>query len=404
MVRARTLTDAERSALADGSAGRNDSGPVWQGPGGAGPQGGITQGLIGRWLACRERFRVCAMEGLAPRPSFKHQLEYGNLWHTCERVHAAAPTPSGPTWEQALHDHALALCRVHRLDQEQIQHWHDVCRTAFPLYVRHWAEHPDVQSRTPLEQEKTFDVPLRLPSGRTVRLRGRWDSVDLLPGRTGGIFLQENKTVGSIDEERVRQRLTFDLQTMVYLAALEQHQKFDGTAPGKGLFKAPIRGVRYNVVRRPLEPGTKGAIVRHKPSKSNPAGESREDFYARLAGIMEGSPGSYFARWRVEVSATDQQRFRRELLEPVLESICDDWEWWSWCARHRGDVWDHENRRRQLSNHRLRHWRLPYGVWSPVTDRRAVDEYAGFLSSGSTVGLVRVDDLFPELRDKLPGA
>ena len=68
-------------------------------------------------------------------------------------------------------------------------------------------------------QEQVCDVPYNLPSGRVVRLRGKFDSVDLIDG---GIYLQENKTKGDIDKIQVERQLSFDLQTLMYSVALHK--------------------------------------------------------------------------------------------------------------------------------------------------------------------------------------
>jgi hypothetical protein len=55
--------------------------PLWSGPDGEGPNGGITFSLLSRFLVCRERFRLHALEGWRTQDGFNHRLEYGNMWH-----------------------------------------------------------------------------------------------------------------------------------------------------------------------------------------------------------------------------------------------------------------------------------------------------------------------------------
>lgn len=180
----------------------------------------------------------------------------------------------------------------------------------------------------------------------------------------------------------------------------------------------PILGVRYNVVRRPLS-GGKGTIVQHKATAGakcpkcngncrrpvSPGGlntvcqkchgfgrvnakpaETEEAFYGRVSAIIKGSPEEYFMRWKVEVSPADVQRFRRECLDPILEQLCQWWDWMNnWKARGYQDVFADNL-----------HWRHPYGCFNPLNEGGAseLDEY---LATGSMGGLAQVDNLFPEL-------
>ena len=224
-------------------------GPVWEGPSGDGPNGGISYSTLSRFLCCRERFRLLVVEGLRPAPAFNHKIEYGQMWHVCEQglAEAKGTLIDGQTYQPflRLNLYASILCKKYRMQQEQIDHWYNVCKTQFPLYVDYWSEHPDVTERTPLLQEQVFDVPYQLPSGRTVRLRGKWDSVDLIGkglcekckeskagprvmcplcygGKGQGIYLQENKTKGDIREGQLKRQLSFDLQSLFYIIALQE--------------------------------------------------------------------------------------------------------------------------------------------------------------------------------------
>ena len=415
-IEERPARQSELSKKLKGVAAPKDQGPVWKGP----EVDGITFSLLSRFLVCRERFRVLVVKGLKPSPRFSHRMEYGNMWHVCEE--SFAKNHDWATTTVALRDYCQGLCQRFPLQQQDVHHWCMVCMAQFPVYVDWWAKHPDVVNRTPLLQEQVFSVPYELPSGRTVRLRGKFDSVDLLKDDEGeGIWLQENKSKGEIIEEQVRQQLRFDLQTMIYLIALGMY-KSDKKQAGnsQGYFaKTPIVGVRYNVVRRPLS-GGEGTIVRHKatqgakcpkckgsgqiPCKVIPGQatcpkcngrqriggkpeETLEHFYSRLGGIIQAKPETYFIRWKVEVSTSDVQRFRRECLDPILEQLCS---WWEVIVKG-ADPFDHAWRSAAI------HWRHPFGVYNPLNEGGSseLDEH---LATGSTAGLTKVDTLFPELQ------
>jgi hypothetical protein len=348
--------------------------PLWNGP----EDDGITQSLLSRFLCCRERFRLLVIHGLKPAPTFNHRLEYGTMWHLCEATHDG-------DWQTALRQYSQATCRRYPQQQQSIQQWYNVCKVQYPIYIEWWRLHPDVQHRKTLLAEQTFHVPYALPSGRVVLLRGRWDSVDIVgSGSRKPVYLQENKTKGDIQESQLRRQLQFDLQTMLYLVALREANL---------LGELPLAGVRYNVVRRPLS-GGKGSIRQHKPTKRNPAGESGDQFYARLAGIIKDDPAYWFMRWKCEVTAEDYAKFEQRFLIPILEELCNWWEYVSASPNY-------DPRQRPTTaavNSRLlgTHWQYPYGVYNVLAEGGSseLDEY---LASGSELGLQRIETLFGEL-------
>jgi len=383
-------------------------GPVWGGP----EKEGITFSLLSRFLTCRERFRILVVEGLKPVERWNHRIEYGSMWHVCEEAFASEVRHfkgelngvDTTLWSDNLQEYCKKLCQRYPMDQNDIDKWYNVCKVQFPIYAKHWREHPDVVDRTPLLQEQVFDVPYKLPSGRTVRLRGKWDSVDLIgKGKGAGVYLQENKTKGDIEPEQMQRQLTFDLQTQLYLVALyearNQIGKVGTTLFGAGLGKAPILGVRYNVVRRPLS-GGRGTIKQHAPTKSRPMGESKEDYYDRLRGIIDGSaedapgPDYFFMRWKTEISKADVDLFRKRCLDPVLEGLCN---WWHYImeglALDKDDPWQGSG---SIIGHAL-HWQHPFGCVNTI-DEYGYSDLDEFLRSGSEVGLARTQNLFPELQ------
>lgn len=380
---------------------------VWTGPGGEGPNGGITQSALARFLGCRERFRLTMVEGLRPADQFNKSLEFGQMWHLCEEALAKGADPSNRTdqWTP-LTNYCQQLCRRYPLQQEEITKWYRIIKYQFPIYVDYWRRNPDVLTRTPLLQEQVFAVPYRLPSGRTVRLRGKWDAVDLIgQGKGAGIYLQENKTKGDVNEAQIKRQLSFDLQTMFYLVALDEARTIMDFSEGPEVRKIldasgpPIAGVRYNVIRRPLS-GGKGTIKKHQPSKSNPLGETDEQYHARLAQYIRDEPESYFFRWKVEIGQPDLQRFRREFLDPILEQLCDWWDHIRRCALKGWSPFDTPGPVGHgcsdvLPN--LMHWRHPFGTYN-VLDEGGSSDLDEYLATGSEVGLVRADALFGELQ------
>jgi hypothetical protein len=351
--------------------------PVWAGPAGVGTEGGVTFSLLNRYLGDKERFRLYVMDGWRAKEGFNPRLEFGTIWHLCEEAHAAN-RDSFPD----MNAHCKELIEKYPDDILSICHWHDLAAAMFPEYAKHWESHPDVTDRTPLLQEQAFDVPYQLPSGRSVRLRGKWDSVDLIgKGKGAVIYLQENKTKSQVDGQKIERQCSFDLQTMLYLISL--------AAPG-GLAsfatngRHPILGVRYNVIRRPAHKSVDSAMKK-----------LREDMSA-------GRVNEWFGRWKVDIMPEDVMRFRVTCLDPVLENLLDDYEWWAHCFTERTHhvaphlPFDWQTREALFPNHRARHFRYPYGVYNPLMEGGSSDLDA-MLTEGSTVGLQQVDTLFPEL-------
>lgn len=353
--------------------------PLWKGP----LEDGITQSLLGQYVSCKERFRIKVIEGWAERDQFSHRMEYGNMWHLCEEAFAA-----GKDYVAPLQKYCANLAKRYPLQAEQVTNWYNVCRIQFPVYVDYWKKHPDVKSREPLSQEEKFKIEYKLPSGRSVLLRGKFDSVDLIGSpKPAGIYLTENKAKGEIEEEQLKRQLSFDLQTMFYLVALKEK-----------LLPPNLRGVRYNVIRRPLA-GGKHSIRQHQPTKGNPSGESSQEFYYRLQGLIRDEPEWFFMRWKVEVSPQDIERFRTEFLDPCLENLLDDYEWWKHSYSTDLPVFDYQTRASRFPNHRSYVYRLPYGIWNTVAEGR-VGELDEYLATGDTLGLTRCTNLFPELTEE----
>lgn len=204
-----------------------------------------------------------------------------------------------------------------------------------------------------------------------------------------GAYLFETKVKGDVNERDLLRQLRFDLQTMMYLVAL--YKLRDSIEDAKlRRYMGSIRGVRYNVVRRPLS-GGKGSIVQHKATKKQPA-ETKKEFYQRLSGIIEDSPQDFFFRWKVEITPDEVMEFEKRTLVPLLESLCD---WWAWVSNPKrlehgpfASSGGHVNRL---------HWQHPHGVYNPIDEGYSGD-VDGYIESGSEVGLHRVDDLFPELK------
>lgn len=358
-------------------AGKKLSGPIWKGP----EHDGVTQSFMNSYLACRERFRIRTILGLKPIERFSPALAYGNMWHICEEF-------MDRDWETKLRAYAMKQITKFPLEQDAVEKWWNVCKTQFQIYLAHYAK--DHKKQKLVLAEVDFVVPYKLPSGRTVTLRGKWDGV-ILQGKK--YRLKENKTKGRIDEDKVERLLDFDIQTMLYIAALRyavQHGMY-------GLEKKPVDGVMYNVVRKPLSGGV--GSIRPKKGSKNVDAETLPQYYARLGGIIEENLETFFMRWDVEVSQADISRYEKTFLQPILENILDDYEWWSYCLDHTWNQFDYTVRAEKFPHHQNRHYRHPFGTfnWLNEGGGSGYDEY---LKSGSTIDLNVDTCMFPELEEE----
>lgn len=339
---------------------------VWKGPFGNDPNSGITQSMLKDFLVCRERFRLKNVLGLRPTEEFNHRIEYGNMWHLCEEALANGDDDL----YNRLDAYTVDLTKRYPLSTADILKWHSICQAQFPIYVEWWSKHEHARKRKGLFQEEVFSVDLPLPSGRTVTLRGKFDSVYEVKGK---VWIQENKTKGDIDKDVMKRNLNCDLQSMFYPVALEKY------------LNRPVSGILYNVVRRPLS-GGRGSIRQKK-------NQTESEFYEELGSIIKGACGPewglppdehyFFMRWNIELSEGDLEKFCTQSLYPVLEQLCD---WWDWISSNPDNPFDNSV-----------HYRMPFGVYSPLYNGKPT-EYDSYLETGSTVGLHRVENLFGELR------
>lgn len=361
--------------------------PLWQGP----EIDGITQSLIGRYLVCQDRFRVRTIEGLAPREGFNVRIEYGNMWHHCEECHASGMNKFEIQDSLALYCQDLANRFPN--DVREVNKWWNVCGTQYPIYRRYWSKHDPDKHRTFIHQEIELDTYLELPSGRRVRIRGKIDNVTKEKMHRNKIYVGEHKSKGDVNEAMMYRQLKFDLQTMTYHTAAVH-----GDPP---VVDEEIAGVRYNVVRRPLAGGI-GSIKPHKEkrykTKTIPA-ETLEHYYQRLATVIEDNADKFFMRWITDVYPEDITRFSQQSLIPILENMCDDYEWWEWAFNNEENVYDYRIRDKEFPHHRLRHYRLPYGIYNPITEGR-IGDTDSYLDTGNKVGLDLIENLFPELSNE----
>ena len=316
---------------------------------------GITQTLLGKFIVCRERFRLHAVEGLQRVPeSFAevHKMEFGSLLH-------AGFEEWFDSYDQkkavkAIRLYAAELTGRFKSETKDVATWVRYAIRMFNLYARQWSRQDS--AREFIATEQTFRVNYRLPSGREVVLRGKYDGIFKDRDK---IWLLEHKVKGWIDEDSLQQSLGQNLQAMLYLSTLAT--------------EGEVGGILYDVVRRPL--ASKDRIRQTQR-------ESRDEFEDRLFGLIESKPKDYFMRFRVPVTNADVASFERTTLDPLLEQLCD---WFDWIEEHEPFE----------SGNKL-HYMRPFGIFDGM-DFGSRGDYYDFITTGAQAGLKRVDNLFPEL-------
>lgn len=356
-----------------------ERGPLWLGPMDGSAMGGITQSALNMFYVCRERFRLKMIEGLQPPERFSAPLDFGTLWHICEE---------NADYEKPLKETAQKMCLKFPLQQDEVHKWWQVVKTLFPIYKDYWAKHQTKEKVEPLMREEVFNVPYELPSGRVVYLKGKFDGVDLAGnGKDRGIYLFETKTKSEIDEGKITRQMKLDLQTMMYVIALQGGIDNETILLGhQGQCWTNIKGVRYNCIRRPLS-GGKGSIRPHQATSKKPA-ETNVEFFERLKGVILEDVDTYFLRLKVEVFPSDIERFKKICFNPILEQLCD---WYDYVSKGK----DPFGTDRPGWNYM--HYVTPFGLYNPILESGQTD-LDEMVLNGSEVGLQKVDSLFPELQ------
>lgn len=265
----------------------------------------------------------------------------------------------------------------------KIGFWAKVCRMQFEEYQRMCKLDARFYKRKYFMAERSFRVPITLPSGRQIVIRGKMDGGYT---RSGKNWLKEIKCKGDIDQIGIMQTITRNLQCMnYYIAGLNSPDI------------PPLHGIGYHVIRRPL--GDRFAL-RQKKS------ESEDAFIRRIRDDIRAKPNNYFFLWEVPIKQSVVDRFLIEVYYPLMEQVLDWWDWisadgfadpfrYGWIVPH----WAHAA---DVPNVGIPgggvHWQSPWGCYSSLANGYRGD-YFDYLTIGRRHGLVPVRSLFSELED-----
>lgn len=319
--------------------------PVWGGP----VVDGVTVSLLMKFLSCPERFRTYAIKGLEPKRFVSYPIEFGNMWHVCEEF--------SPNYLPHLTQYTQKQQVVYPFDKILLNTWMSVCRILFETYLSYYPSY-----RVSLYREQVFRVPYQLPCGRVVYLRGKIDGIDRMDN--GDYCLFETKTKTSLfNEEFFQTRLSYDLQTMFYLTAIQHDESLD-------FDKTRLTNIVYNVIRRPsIQP------------------KSYEDatFVQELQQKVQQEPSKYFHRYQIEIDPKQVEIFQERTLVPILTWLCN---WYEMVVSI-----DEE---RIYSDPRGLHFLSPYGVLDLLEYDWGLS-YLTYLQTGEDRMFDQVHTLFPEL-------
>lgn len=255
---------------------------------------GVTYSFLDEWLLDREQARLSYVEGWASEGG-SDALNFGIAFHDClEWIAAGKSVKSIQRYILS----PMKLRKTKKFSRDELEAFDTLMRvvkTVLRQYVGYWEDYD--KDFNYIYQEYSFKVNHTTPSGMTIPLRGRWDAVY---EQADGIWLMENKTKSRVDEEAILASLPFDLQTMLYVHALQKHTGRD------------VAGILYNVIRRPL--------LRQKKN------ESPSEYLLRIEEDIVARPEHYFMRWKVDLVAQDVVDWVARSFNPILEQVAQWWE------------------------------------------------------------------------------
>lgn len=314
---------------------------------------GISYSLLSKWINCRERARIYAVEGLAPVSS-TDSIDFGTIFHFL--IEKAAEHNNDMTIVTRLYK---KWARKNQRILGEEGELGEIAWYTFQAYMDFYKK-DDVGKKQYLYSEENFRETFTLPSGRKIDLRGKWDQV-YQQGK--GIWLQENKTKSRYDPITIQAWLPHDLQVMIYLSTIQLR-----------IGKTPT-GVLYNVIRKY---GQRRGVKETVPA-----------FAKRIKKDIDSRPEHYFFRCSNQITAADLAIFQQRTLFPHLEQL---WDWWESIRHNPFDPWTLPDG----TPNRL-HWQRPFGLYDSF--RYGKGEYFDLITRGIRAGLQRIGTPFPELEE-----
>ena len=282
---------------------------------GTGPNCGVTKSLLETFLTCPQKLLLAYRNRFSPIRETE-ALEFGNIFHEaldgfygqCSVRNLKRVNRWGVEWLEA---HLKAceqrdfarLQKQHSFDAnwlQQTEKMYGVAWVTLKAYIQHWAKDAAEMDWEGLEE--TFAYPFDpLAEGvidrPTILLRGKRDG--RYRDRSNKLRLFETKTKGTIEEDAILDRMSYEIQVMMYDLVTERE------------FGEQLGGVDYNLVRR----------TQLRQGKN----ESLALFLQRVEADIEDRPDFYFIRYQVSIDRAEREQWFTEF-KGILWRLCCWWD------------------------------------------------------------------------------
>jgi ATP-dependent helicase/DNAse subunit B len=273
---------------------------------------GVTQSSLTRFITCPEKHRLAMVEGLTSRGSAGFAVEFGNVFHealdilyTALRDGGISSKPSDIRIQTVLSAMQLEKKEALRKElaltaqtEERLYEEYSLAAVVLREYCSFWEEDWDNSKTQWVGLEQEFEILYPIPienedgSLKTIYLRGKIDGILRIGDK---LWLLDTKTKGNIEDESIKDKLTFDMQVMFYMYCAWKYYR-----------ERPI-GLIYNLVKRPqLRKGAK---------------ESSRDFVGRVRQDVQARPEHYFMRYEAYISAEDLKEWQNDLRDILVKLV-----------------------------------------------------------------------------------
>lgn len=268
---------------------------------------GITQSMVNTFLACPMKANLGYREGYTTDIRNKSAIDFGlvvhqNLDHTYTAFRERTPDYSWLDMLNAENDKHQRKLFEAGASAPTLENLYEVYSKASPVlggYYSFWNERDFQGGVTWIDLEREFKVPYELVLDKhdcngdynefvTIPLCGKIDGI--YTDAQGDWWLFETKTKGRIDDDAIVERLTFDVQVVMYMYVIEQ------------LYGKRPKGVCYNLIRSP-----------QLRQSTVPGKESAEEFYERIGADIRLRPTWYYLRHYVYMDDNDVTKGRYDL-------------------------------------------------------------------------------------------
>lgn len=258
---------------------------------GDGPNCGVTQSILAKFLTCPEKMRLGVVEALETEFERKEAAEFGNFIHDAlDAIYSGyKDADDKELYEMLVNKRIYAVVeKIYEIRKaelegmesstEDLELHSELAKVMLPIYFEKWEEDFDadwidlegVYSWTYNKLQKPVTIRLKIDGIKRSKVNGK-------------LRIKDTKTKGQIVEDEIALKLPIDLQLMTYLLSW---WKITGELPG---------GVEYDIIRRPQE--------RRK------AGENVYEYCLRVQANMAADPSHYLIRMQAQILKSDLEEF-----------------------------------------------------------------------------------------------